>query len=59
MSHIITILFALIVIGVILYLVNRIIPMDGTIKLVINCMVALLVIAWLLHEFGLLDWAPK
>lgn len=56
MSHIITILFVLIVIGVILYLVNRIVPMDGNIKLVINCVVILLVIAWLLHAFGVLNW---
>lgn len=59
MSQIITILFVLIVIGVVLYIVNTRVPMDATIKLVINCVVVLLVIAWLLNAFGVLNWKLK
>ena len=54
MTSIITVLFLLIVVGVVLYLVNRLIPMDATIKMIINIVVFLLILAWLLNYFGLL-----
>jgi hypothetical protein len=44
----------LIVIGVLLYLVNSIIPMDAKIKLILNVVVVLVVCLWLLSSFGLL-----
>jgi hypothetical protein len=50
---IITILLVLIVTGVILYLINRYIPMDSTIKSILNIVVIILVIIWLLKQFGL------
>jgi len=56
MANIVTVLFFLVVIGVILYFVNRSIPMSPTIKMIINIVVVLLVIAWLLNMFGLLNW---
>lgn len=56
MADIVTILFFMIVIGVVLYFVNRAIPMSPTIKMLINVVIVLLVIAWLLKMFGLLNW---
>ncbi len=56
MSTIITVIFVLVVIGVVLYLINRVVPMDGNIKMVLNVAVVLLTIAWLLYRFGLIDW---
>ena len=50
----IAILFYLVIIGVVLYVVNAVIPMAQPIKLIINCVVVLLVLAWLLSVFGLL-----
>lgn len=50
----IAILFYLVIIGVGLYVVNAVIPMAQPIKLIINCVVVLLVLAWLLNVFGLL-----
>ena len=50
---IITILLVLIVSGVILYLINRYIPMDSTIKSILNIVVIILIIIWLLKQFGL------
>jgi hypothetical protein len=44
----------LIVVGVLLYLVNTIIPMDAKIKMIINVLVVLVVCLWLLQEFGLI-----
>jgi len=51
---IITVLLVLVVIGVILWLVNTYIPMDGKIKSILNAVVVILVILWLLQVFGLL-----
>ena len=49
---VLTILIVLIVVGVILYLVNNYIPMDGKIKNILNVVVVLVVIGWLLKIFG-------
>jgi len=56
MSTFITVIFVLIVIGIVLYLVNTKVPMDSTIKLIINIVVVLAVIAWLLSFVGLIKW---
>lgn len=50
-----TVLIVLVVVGVILWLVNTYIPMDGKIKSILNIVVVILVIVWLLKAFGLLD----
>jgi hypothetical protein len=44
----------LIIIGVLLWIVNAYIPMDGTIKRILNVVVLICVVAWLLYAFGLL-----
>jgi hypothetical protein len=43
----------LIVVGVLLWLVNRYIPMQGTIKSILNAVVVIAVVLWLLNIFGL------
>ena len=45
----------LIVIGVLLWLVNTYIPMDGKIKNILNVVVVVCVVVWLLFAFGILD----
>ena len=42
----------LIVIGVLLWLVNTYIPMDGTIKKILNITVIIFVVLWLLNLLG-------
>jgi hypothetical protein len=44
---------ALIVVGVLLWLVNRFIPMAGSIKSILNAVVVICVVLWLLSVFGL------
>jgi len=44
----------LIVIGVLLWLVNTYIPMDGKIKSILNAVVVICVVVWLLFAFGIL-----
>jgi hypothetical protein len=48
----ITIVITLIVVGVLLWLVNTYIPMDGKIKKVLNVVVMVVVVLWLLNVFG-------
>ena len=45
----------LIVVGVLLGLVNRYIPMAGSIKSILNAVVVIVVVVWLLNVFGLLS----
>jgi hypothetical protein len=44
----------LIVVGVVLWLVNRFIPMQATIKSILNAVVVIAVVLWLLNVTGLL-----
>jgi undecaprenyl pyrophosphate phosphatase UppP len=48
----INVVIALIVVGVLLWLINRYIPMDGKIKQILNIVVVIAVIIWLLQAFG-------
>jgi hypothetical protein len=52
---VLTIIIVLIVAGVVLWLVNTYIPMQRTIKLILNAVVVIIVIIWLLKVFGVLD----
>jgi hypothetical protein len=47
------ILIALIVVGVLLWLVNSFIPMQSNIKSILNGVVVIAVVLWLLNVFGL------
>ncbi|MGB8474771.1 MAG: Thivi_2564 family membrane protein [Candidatus Acidiferrum sp.] len=49
----IQILLGLIVVGVLLWLVNRFIPMASSIKSILNAVVVIVVVLWLLNVFGL------
>ncbi|MFZ3333776.1 MAG: Thivi_2564 family membrane protein [Candidatus Acidiferrales bacterium] len=51
----INIVLALIVVGVLLWLINRFIPMQGTIKSILNAVVVIAVVLWLLNVFGLFN----
>lgn len=49
----IQVVLVLIVVGVLLWLINRFIPMQGTIKSLLNGVVVIAVVLWLLNIFGL------
>jgi hypothetical protein len=51
---VISLVITLIVVGVLLWLVNTYIPMDGKIKQILNVVVVICVVVWLLSEFGVL-----
>lgn len=50
------VVMTLIVVGVLLWLVNRFIPMASSIKSILNAVVVIAVVLWLLNVFGLLHF---
>ena len=50
----ISLIIVLVFVGVILWLVNNYIPMDGKIRSILNAVVVIVVILWLLQVFGVL-----
>jgi hypothetical protein len=53
------VVLVLVVVGVLLWLVNSFIPMQGTIKSILNAIVVIAVVVWLLNVFGLLHNLSK
>jgi hypothetical protein len=51
----VSLVITLIVVGVLLWLINAYIPMDGKIKLILNMTVAVVVVLWILNTMGLID----
>jgi hypothetical protein len=49
-----TIILVLVVAGVLLWLVNNYIPMQRTIKNILNAVIVIVVVVWLLNVFGVL-----
>lgn len=47
------VVLVLIVVGILLGLINRYIPMAGSIKSILNAVVIIAVVLWLLNVFGL------
>jgi hypothetical protein len=51
----ISLIITLVVIGVLLWLINTYLPMDGKIKKILNIVVVICVVVWLLYVFGILN----
>jgi hypothetical protein len=49
------IVIALVVVGVILWLINTYIPMQATIKKILNVVVVVAVVLWLLYGLGIIN----
>jgi len=54
-----SIIVALIVIGIVLWLINNYIPMDQKIKTILNVVVILVVVIWLLSALGALSYLNR
>ena len=50
----IQLIIVLVVVGVVLWLINRYIPMQSTIKKILNVVVIIAVVLWLLSAFGVI-----
>jgi len=52
---VLTIVIVILVVGVILWLINTYIPMQRTVKSILNAVVVIVLVIWLLNVFGILD----
>jgi hypothetical protein len=50
-----TVIIAIVAVGLLLWLVNRFIPMQGQIKSILNGVVVIVLVLWLANLYGLLD----
>lgn len=50
-----TLVVALVAVGIILYCINQFVPMDAKIKMILNVVVILVLVVWLLQAFGVID----
>jgi len=55
----VTVVLTLAVVGLLLFLVNRFIPMQGQIKAILNGVVVIAVVLWLVKIFGLFDYITQ
>jgi 1-acyl-sn-glycerol-3-phosphate acyltransferase len=55
----VTVVLALCVVGVLLWLVNRYIPMQSQIKGILNAVVVIAVVLWLIKVFGLYGYLTQ
>jgi hypothetical protein len=51
----VNVVLTLIVVGVLLWLINNYIPMQSTIKSILNLVVVIAVVLWLLYGFGIIS----
>jgi len=49
------VVLTLVVVGVILWLINTYIPMQATVKKILNVVVVIVLILWLLYGFGIIN----
>lgn len=49
---VLTVLAVLVIVGLVLWLINTYIPMDGKIKQILNIVAVIAVVLWLLKAFG-------
>jgi len=52
---VLTVLIVILGVGVILWLINSYIPMQRTVKGILNAVVIIMLVIWLLKVFGVLD----
>ncbi len=52
---ILTIIIVILVVGVVLWLINSYVPMQRTIKNILNAVVVIVLVVWLLNVFGVLE----
>lgn len=50
----INVVIVLMIVGVLLWLINTYLPMDGKIKNILNIVVVIAVVLWLLRAFGVI-----
>jgi hypothetical protein len=55
----VTVVLTICVVGLLLWLINRFIPMQGQIKGILNGVVVIVLVVWLINVFGLLHYVTQ
>jgi hypothetical protein len=55
----ITVVLTICAVGILLWLVNRFIPMQGQVKGILNGVVVIVLVIWLIKVFGLLHYLTQ
>lgn len=55
----VTVVLTIAVVGILLWLINRFIPMQGQIKGILNAVVVIALVLWLLRIFGLFQYLSQ
>lgn len=50
-----TIVFVIVIVGVLLWALNSFVPMDGKVRNILNVVVVIALVLWLLKAFGIFD----
>jgi hypothetical protein len=50
-----TVIFVIVLVGVLLWALNQFIPMDSKIRSILNAVVVILLVFWLLDVFGIVQ----
>jgi hypothetical protein len=51
---ILTVIIVIVVVGFLLWIINRMIPMQSTVRSILNGLVVILLVIWLLDIFGII-----
>ena len=51
---ILTVIIVIVVVGFLLWIINRMIPMQSTVRSILNGLVVILLVIWLLQVFGII-----
>ena len=51
---ILTVIIVIVVVGFLLWIINRMIPMQATVRSILNGLVVILLVIWLLQVFGII-----
>jgi hypothetical protein len=55
----VTVVLTIVAVGILLWLVNRFIPMQGQIKGILNGVVVIVLVLWLLKIFGMYEYLSQ
>lgn len=55
----ISVVIAILLVGVLLWLVHSVIPMDARVRTILDAVVIICLVLWLLNVFGIVAWWPR
>lgn len=54
-----SLIIAIVIVGILLYCINSFVPMDATVKKILNAVVVIALVVWLLRAFGVWHYLER